>query len=259
MNTPPLADFRALQSAFTAYIRNPDFAPIPPGCDAERMRLYHTLFFNNFDGVLETAFERFKASLSENEWLALVKPFFSTVPQHSPYLADVPLRFAEYVTEGSPIPLNAAQIEVLVYEAALHECRIGSDLAQEAQLASFDPSADILTATLRPHPTSQLLECAYPVHELAFNPHHAKPTATWLWLMRDAEGVVQTTVLAAASARWLMLLETHAGQSATVSLGVLAAEIGQSPLELMPFARQQLEQWCAAGLLIVTPVQTEEK
>lgn len=259
MNTPRSTDFRALQSAFTAFIRAPESAPVPPGCDAERMRLYHTLFFNNFDGVLEAAFERFKASLAADEWPALVKPFFSNVPHHSPFLADVPLRFADYLAEGSPIPLNAAQIELLLYEAALHECRIGGDWAEDTRGARPDSSADLVNATLRPHPASQFLECAYPVHEPAFNPKESAPTASWLWLMRDSEGIVQTTVLSAASARWLMLLDAHAGQSAMISLTQLAAELGQSPSELMPFARQQLEQWVSAGLLIAAPAAGEEQ
>lgn len=262
MNTPQPADFRALQSAFTAFIRHPDSAPIPPGCDADRMRLYHTLFFNNFDGVLETALERFKASLTADEWLALVKPFFSEVPQHSPFLADVPLRFADYVAEGSPVPLNAAQIELLIYEAALHECRIGGEGGADQEGAALSPpdsTDDLLAATLRPHPASQLLECAYPVHDPAFDPLTAPPAAAWLWLMRDAEGVVQTTVLSAASARWLMLLDAHAGQAAVVSLAELAAELGQSPTELVPFARQQLEHWVSAGWLIAAPATGEEQ
>ena len=259
MNTPQPSDFHALQSAFTAYIRHPDSAPMPPGCDADRMQLYHTLFFNSFDGVLEAAFERFKASLTPEEWLALVKPFFSDVPQHSPYLADVPLRFAEYVAEGCSVPLNAAQLELLLYEAALHECRIGGDFAEESQGTPPDSSADLLTAALRPHPASQFLECAYPVHEPAFDPKESAPAAAWLWLMRDAEGVVQTTVLSAASARWLMLLDAHAGQPAVASLTTLAEELKQSPTELIPFARQQLDLWMSAGLLIAAPSTGEEQ
>ncbi|WP_407275868.1 DUF2063 domain-containing protein [Halothiobacillus sp. DCM-1] len=250
-------DFRALQAAFTAFIRNPDSAPVPPGCDPDRMRLYHTLFFNNFDGVLESTFARFKASLDDTDWYALVRPFFAEVPQHSPFFSDVPLRFAEYLAEHSPIPLTRAQQELIAYEAALHECRIGSEQVPPDPGA---PPADLLTSRLRPHPDGLLLECGYPVHQAAFDPiQGAAATTTWLWLQRDADGVVQTTELSAASARWLVLLDAHPEQSAAANLEQLATELGQSPDALRPLAEAQLQQWWASGLLIATTTSPEEK
>lgn len=245
MNT----DFHALQAAFTTFIRQPDTAPVPPGCDPARMQLYHTLFFNNFDGVLEAAFPRFQASLSAADWRAIVQPFFAAVPQHSPYFADVPLRFADYLAEGSPVPLTAAQQELLAYEAALHECRIGGE---SVPLSTDECPPDLLHSVLKPHPDSVLLECVYPVHDTAFNPHTTPPSASWLWLLRDKDGVVQTTVLSAASARWLVLLETQDGQPAAASLAQLAAELAQPLPELLPSAQRQLTQWWNAGLLIRT-------
>ncbi len=249
------ADFLALQAAFTAFIREPDKAPVPPGCNPERMQLYHQLFYNNFDGVLEAAFPRLQASLSNEAWHALVRSFFAGVPQHSPYLADVPLRFADFLTEHSPLPLNAAQQELVAYEAALHECRIGADLAPES-LGS--PPTNLLAAKLKPHPAGILLECAYPVHEPSFEPHTGEPSATWLWLLRDADGVVQTTVLSAASARWLVLLDAHANQPAEASLSALAAELGQPVATLHDAALAQLEQWWAAGFFICNDAPDEE-
>ena len=100
-----MADFQTLQRQFAAYLRQPDQAPLPRGCDAGRMRHYHQLFFNNFDGVLDAAFIRLRASFSEGgffweDWNRLALTFFQTVPQHSPFLADVPARFVEYL-EGA--------------------------------------------------------------------------------------------------------------------------------------------------------------
>ncbi|MEY3281450.1 MAG: hypothetical protein RL674_1435, partial [Pseudomonadota bacterium] len=49
-------NFQEHQSAFAAYIRNPDLNPIPVGVRHERMAVYRELFFNNITGFLTANF-----------------------------------------------------------------------------------------------------------------------------------------------------------------------------------------------------------
>lgn len=244
MNT----DFLTLQSQFTAFIRNPEHAPVPEGCDPERMKFYHQLFFNNFDGILENTFDRTRAHLADEQWQLLVKLFFSSVPQHSPYLVDVPARFLEFLQEQNTVPLAEALLELAAFEATLHECRMAEDLTlPEAQMTSPDALFD---CAWQPHPQGVLFESAYPVNQADFPLDEAPAQPTLLWIQRDDAGVVQIYNLSAASARWLVLLDAHAGATPNVSLAQLAQELNVEPDSLAEFARAQLADWIADGVLI---------
>lgn len=244
MNT----DFLTLQAQFSAFIRSPEHAPVPEGCDPERMKLYHQLFFNNFDGILENTFDRTRAHVADDQWQALVQLFFSSVPQHSPYLVDVPARFLEFLQEQSAVALPEPVLELAAFEATLHECRMAEDITlPEAPKTLPD---DVFDAVWRPHPQGVLFESSYPVNQADFSPDEAPTEPTLLWIQRDAAGVVQIYYLSAASARWLVLLDAHAGAAPNVSLAQLAQELNVAAENLTEFARAQLADWIADGVLI---------
>ncbi|WP_298220893.1 putative DNA-binding domain-containing protein [Halothiobacillus sp.] len=244
MNT----DFLTLQSQFTAFIRNPEHAPVPEGCDPERMKLYHQLFFNNFDGILESTYERTRAHIADDQWQVLVKLFFSTVPQHSPYLVDVPGRFLDFLQEQNAVALSEALLELAAFEATLHECRMAEDIAlPEAPVSLPDALFD---CAWQPHPQGVLFESAFPVNQADFSLDEVPTEPTLLWIQRDDAGVVQIYNLSAASARWLVLLDAHEDALPGQSLAQLAHELNVAPENLTEFARAQLADWIADGVLI---------
>lgn len=241
-------DFLALQAQFAAYIRDPDHAPVPAGCDPERMALYHQLFFNNFDGILENTFERTRACIDDDQWLQLVHEFFAKVPQHSPYLVDVPARFLDFMQEQTGVPLSDALLELAAFEATLHECRMAEDLALPEPLT--DQSGDPFTAAWQPHPQGVLFQSAFPVHRADFSLDEAPAEPALLWVQRDKTGIVQTHQLSPASARWLVLMDAHSGAPPAKSLAQLAQELAVEPMSLTDFARAQLADWITDGVVI---------
>ncbi|MGD9498959.1 MAG: DUF2063 domain-containing protein [Halothiobacillus sp.] len=241
-------DFLALQAQFAAFIRDPAHAPVPKGCDPERMQLYHQLFFNNIDGILENTFERSRAHIADDQWQELVRTFFSTVPQHSPYLVDVPARFLEFLQEQTTVALPEPVLELAAFEATLHECRMAEDITLPEATESLPD--DVFDAAWQPHPQGVLFESVYPVNQADFSLDEVPAEPTLLWIQRDDAGVVQIYYLSAASARWLVLLDAHSGATPGASLAQLARELNVAPENLTGFARAQLTDWIADGVLI---------
>ncbi|MHB8920474.1 MAG: HvfC family RiPP maturation protein [Halothiobacillus sp.] len=242
-------DFQTLQRQFAAYIRNPLTAELPPGCDARRMRHYHHLFLNNFDGVLEAVFERLRSSLSDTDWSGLTRRFFQTVPQHSPYFADVPTRFIEFLDEQTEVPLTDGQNELAAYELACFELKTDKDAPLPDELT---PNDDGLAAFPVLNPDSLLFESLYPVHDVAWNPHDPAQLPTFLILVRDHTGAVQTHEISAVSARLLQLIHQHPEFTGAESISALAQELNQPVASLQPFALKQLAQWRDDQVLLGT-------
>lgn len=242
-----MADFQTLQRQFAAYLRQPDQAPLPRGCDAGRMRHYHQLFFNNFDGVLDAAFIQLRISFPEEDWEQLVRTFFQTVPQHSPFLADVPARFVEYLEEQHLVPVADGQMELASYELACFELKSDQDHPLPAGL--IQPTA---WESVRPvlNPASLFFESVFPVHHPEWNPRLSERVPTFLVLVRDSEGRVQTHALSPASARLLMLLIEHPTICVSEIVTMLADEIHQPEAVLMPHIVEQLKQWQEEEVLL---------
>lgn len=247
-----MADFQTLQRQFAAYLRQPEQVPLPPGCDARRMRYYHQIFFNNFDGVLDAAFDRLRASIErQNEddtvWNDMVLRFFQTVPQHSPYLADVPARFFDFLGEQTQWPLSEGQIELAAYELACFELK--SDQGQPP-VDGVDIPKDWVNARPVLNPSSLLFESVFPVHDLGWDPRSTEQMPTFLVLVRDSAGLVQTHVLSAASAQLLMLLNDHPTLTVKEIAHLMAETLQQTPESLLPLLVDQLKQWQADEVLL---------
>ncbi|HQS02619.1 MAG: hypothetical protein B7Y07_04125 [Halothiobacillus sp. 24-54-40] len=239
-----MTDFQSLQRQFSAYIRDPHNSPLPPGCDAARMQHYHQLFFNNFDGVLELAFPRLSAEVGLASWRDLTQLFFKTQPQHSPFLGDVPAQFAEFLDTQTQHPLSDGQIELAAYELACFELKTAEDEPQRAdELAPPSPQANALNPAWVINPDTILFESLYPVHEVNWDPCSTTQTPTFLVLVRDPAGRVQTHAISAASARLLQLMHAQPSWAMASLIDALAQELNQSTADLSPLVQQQINQW----------------
>lgn len=254
------ADFQTQQRQFAAHVRNPDQAPLPEGCDADRMRHYHRLFFNNFDGVLESTFPRLRASLPDEEWDWLVHTFFRDTPQHSPFLADVPARFAdflaEFLAEPSSPTLTPGQEELAAFELACFELRKAEDPEPAPELTADD---DLLAGHPVPNPDSLLFESDFPVHDPAWSPIEGAAQPTFLCLIRDDAGQIRVQTLSAASALLLALIAENPGASGAEIIEELCRQSGLPPDETRHRALAQLEDWRRDGVLLGSTRRTASK
>lgn len=243
-------DFQTLQHQFAAYIRDPAQAPLPEGCDPGRMRQYHQLFFNNFDGVLENTFARFKASLAPNQWATLTQTFFRHTPQHSPFLADVPARFTDFLAEQEALALTPGQEELAAFELAAFELRSAEDSAPPTGL---NPAGDLLADHPVVNPECLLFESDFPVHDKNWSPTtEVAAQPIFLCLLRDPEGLIQTQVLSAASALLLALIDENPAASGTEIIAQLCRQLDLSVEEIRHTAQVQLETWRADRIILGT-------
>lgn len=244
-------DLESLQHGFTAYIRDPENQPVPPGCDPARMRQYAQLFFNNFDGILTSAYQRLRRSLSEDQWSSLTRQFFRERPQHSPYLVDMPAGFLDFL-EDAGIELNDWQLALAELDLAGFTCRF-TDENPELPV-DLDPHGDPLTQHPVPNPEGMLFASPFPVHRSdAIEPGTVPDeSAVFLFLLRDAEGQVTLHELSPASARLLELCGEYPPLSGSAILTLLAEEFGVPPEQLAAFGAEQFRQWQTDGLIVGT-------
>lgn len=235
------ADFQTLQQQFAACIRDPDHAPVPEGCSPDRMRRYHELFYNNFDGILDGTFPRFRATLTADEWTRLIQSFFRDTPQHSPFLADVPARFTDFLAEQACLPLTAGQAELAAFEQACFELRKAED--PEYPAAAFDPEGDLLAGHPVINPECLLFESDYPVHDPDWSPTDPAVQPTFLCLIRNDEGQIRTQVLSAASALLLALIDESPATSGEMIVDQLCRQLDLPIATTRHSALTQLETW----------------
>ena len=69
--------FIDVQNEFMAHIREPNMQPCPTDIEDRRMAIYRDLFFNNINGFVSSAFPVLKTLYSDQQWLLLVRAFFS--------------------------------------------------------------------------------------------------------------------------------------------------------------------------------------
>jgi len=248
MSHTDTTDFRDLQQAFTRFIRDPEHAEAPAGSDPERMRHYARLFFNNIDGILEQALDRFRTTFDDAEWDALTHRFFRDCPQHSPFLVDVPARFVEFLDD---VALTDWQRDLARYDLAEFQVLTEDD---EPSNTVVESDGDPMAAPLVVNPEGQLFASAYAVHQFDMAAPRTPPPAepTFLFLRRQPDGGIALTTLSPASARLLELIELAPDDTGEALLGRLAEELGATLEQIRDFGAQQYRQWLEEGLLIGT-------
>lgn len=247
------SSFKETQEAFTRYVRDPDANPPPPGSQPERMAWYAKLFFNNIDGTLENAFPALRASLDNDAWQALTRPFFRDHPAHSPILRDLPDEFCDFLQERPE--LADWQRELAAYELARFEL-MAEDAAPPP--TDLDAHGDLLEDCPVVSSLARLMVTAYPVDRIAaaleasHTPEIPPAGMHHLLLHRDEHGAPFALALTPGSAQlFLALAEGEGeGQAGHALVAQLAEAFSRPVDELLGFAGEQLEEWRAQGLLL---------
>ena len=95
--TPKPVDFKAKQTEFAAYIRDPDNNPPPADVKEQRIKMYRELFFNNIESFLSGNFPVLKNILGASQWLILAEDFFAKHACQTPHFSEIPEEFLDYL------------------------------------------------------------------------------------------------------------------------------------------------------------------
>lgn len=202
------------QQAFSAYIRDPQHAPLPEGVQKARMDMYHELFFNNIDSFLAGGFPVLKRILSEAQWQALAQDFFASHTCTTPYFSEIAEEFLTYLQSQPPL-LNDFPpflLELAHYEWVEMALSISQEETPKVN-AAFLGNPCVFALALSP--LAWPLAYRFPVQRLApqFQPQSPPDNATYLVVFRDENFEVRFLEITPLTFTLLQLLQEQPGMT----------------------------------------------
>lgn len=204
------------------------------------MRIYARLFYNNIESFLAKTFSVFRDIAGDEPWHAMVRDFIHRHHAESPYYAQIPEEFMEYLDgyrrEASPAvgvdARSSSREQPALLPFALELChyewvRFALDRAPDADCV-FDDEPIGIDDALVLSPLAWPLHYVYPVERICpdFQPVEPDVAPTWLIACRNRDDEVRFTKSNAVTTRLLNLLGE--GDSRT-ALANLAAELDSAP------------------------------
>ena len=252
---PDKTDFKALQYAFAAHIRDPQNVAAPEGIEDRRMAVYRKLFFNNLLNLLGTMFPVLQKILTDDDWRRMIRQFMQKHLAETPYFLQLPKEFLVFLEkEFEPGPGDHAfLLELAHYEYAELALSISSE---ENDLDGIDPDGDLLKRT----PVKSVLAWAYayqyPVHRISpdYLPTEPAEQPVYLALYRDSDDKVRFLELNAVTAGLLDAIEHNPdARSGEALLRELAIAIHYADVDaLIGHGADALKEMRQLGILIGT-------
>ena len=230
MPTASEDNFREVQRAFTAYLRDPENNPRPDGVPENRLAVYRYAVYSNIEGFLADNFPRIKTFYSETEWESLVRDYIVRHTSHTMCFVDLPKEFLDYLenlrdNEDDP---------PFLYELAHFEWLETLISADERQLPTEEfAQDDLLDAVPVINPLTQLLRYSYPVHLVApDNLPSAEPEApSFIVAFRKKNHKFGYSEVNVLTARLVELLALNLDKTGREVLLDLAAEMGAEDVQ----------------------------
>lgn len=181
---------REQQLLFANHLRNPEIFPAPPDVEERRLLVYRRIFSGNIDNLLANTFPVIHGILSEEQWRALVRDFYTHHHCETPLFPFIAGEFAKYL---------------------LNERDVGSDYPFLAELAQYEWSEIALRHSDEALPTCWPLVFRFPVHRIGkdYLPEHAPEIPTYLLVYRRCDEQIKFMESNAATFRLLQLLQTE--------------------------------------------------
>lgn len=229
-------DFRSLQLAFAACIRDPDNHPVPEDVSPRRMALYRELFFHNVAGNLHDAFPLLRTALGASSWQRLVHDFFANHRCRTPQFSRLPEELVDFL-RSPPRGLPPWTQELARYEWIELELSLAEDATPTMDL---DPDGDLLANAPVLSPQMRLHTFDYPVHHAGpeFPPEPSGPFH--LLAYRKSDVSVHWLELNPATARLLTLIQSTGPTSGRSLLRLLATTTEGVSVETVVTGGQQV-------------------
>lgn len=198
---------KAIQSDFSARIRDPQHHACPSNVDPERMKVYEELVFNNIEDILANNFPVIRTLLTDDYWENLVRHFLIEHRAKTPFFYQIPQEFLAFLSTLKKCP-------VFLGDLAHYEwMELDVELASTEKITpAYDPDGDLLQGTIVLAPIVRLVSYPFAVHRISADriPLVADPELTFMAIYRDQEDVVQFITLNRIAARLLNLLMENA-------------------------------------------------
>ncbi|MCI0734509.1 MAG: putative DNA-binding domain-containing protein, partial [Methylococcaceae bacterium] len=230
---------------FTAYIRDPEHAPVPEDIEKRRMDLYRELMFNNVENFLSTSFPVLRRISSEQYWTDLVQDFFSRHRCKTPYFSEIPEEFLEYLQnergereEDFPFLLELAHYEWVELALAL-----AADEQPGPARIHFSQAA--LKYKYRVSELAWPLVYRFPVHQISNSckPAQIPDQPTYLVVYRNPEDDVKFLDINVVTYRFLQMLDANEDKTAEDCLMDLSKELRQlHGHEILEYGTELLEK-----------------
>ena len=224
--------FQVKQNEFAAYIRDPKNNPLPADVKPIRMETYRELFFNNVESFLSNNFPVLRQIFREQQWQELAQDFFSTHASQSPYFAEIPEEFLDFLQNQRQVQQDdpVFMLELAHYEwveMALSISRDSLPVREKKQLNDND--------ALEISPLAWVLAYQYPVHQISpqYQPSKPPAQATYLIVYRDINDEVYFISVPLITFRLLQIIEQHPKISVTDCLQRIIKEMKTNQSEAL--------------------------
>lgn len=179
--------FKQAQYEFAAHIRDPEKNPLPADVEARRMNIYTGLFFNNVEDFISNTYPVLKEITRKDEWLEMIRDYFSHHLSHTPLFPEMPREFLKYLENERD---NSGDYD-FIYELAHYEwielALMTSDLDEDINWDSIDKNGDLLNRSPVLSPLAWSLTYQYPVQQISkeFIPEEPSEQPIHLMVYRD--------------------------------------------------------------------------
>lgn len=229
----PDADFRAVQRAFTAHLRDRRANPRPADVPAARMAVYRELLLANFETALGNCYPVLRSLLDAATWDGLVQAFFARHRCRSPLYRELAGEFREWLQgpQHDGLRVRLPFLDELVHYEWI-EMALDTD-PRAVPSEGIDPAGDLLAGIPVLNPLAWLLHYRYPVPRIgpAFRPGAPQTEPVQLVIHRRHDhsiGFLEVNPLVAAL---VGRLETNSGRSGRELLTELAGGYPQLTLD----------------------------
>ena len=241
----------ATQYAFANAIRDPGKHLPPAGISAQRLAVYHELFFNNFRSSLESAYPVLHDVVDPSLWEELVSGFFRDHRSHTPEFPRMPREFLDWLT----LPRETQEKEpAFLQQLALWEWTELEVLLDPAiPLQPLRMDANLLDSQPVVVPSLRLHSFDYPVHRIAPGYLSDAPLSEPVHLAayRNAQDEATFLELSPVSAALVQNIQENHDMTGAEHIDQLTKLMGYSrPEQLFTFAAAFLDELRDKGVLL---------
>lgn len=243
-----------MQTAFASHIRNPDSFDAPDDIEDRRMKIYRDLFFNNIQSLLSSNFPVLRALYKEQDWLQLVRDFYSEHRCQTPLFTEVAKEFLRYLQD---VRENGKDDPAFLLELAHYEWVELALSLDERDLDDQDanPEGDVLEGIPVLSPLAWPLSYRFPVHLIKpeFQPSAPPDEPSHLLVYRNRTGDVRFMKLNLVSRTLIDLLKENREATGLAVLKQIADRLSHpDPDRVIAAGRTLLLQFKQKDILLGT-------